>query len=133
MNYKELLAADFSLSLKGAVDLLGQEGLRFVSFIRKIYPRKRFNITLVVQVSEKMTREVTGLLKQANILNKVQEIKYGFTITRSDDNSRLRALWRTQWCQIVYCGCRLSFSQQIRVVLKWFQQTISLSFKHTER
>jgi Putative papain-like cysteine peptidase (DUF1796) len=133
VNFDELRVNVVSLSLEEAFELLKAEGQCFAGFLRKGYPSKRFNLTLIIQANDNLTDEVTRLIAQANTLNDAQGIKYGFTITRSDDSARLRALWRTQWCQIVYCGCSLSLRQRIRVVWKWFQQTISLFFKNTER
>jgi hypothetical protein len=116
-------------SLESALDLLRTEGAAFVDFLRRKYPKKLFSLTLVMQTSVELSRTALGGLGELARSNGVPEIKYGFTITRPDDDPGLKALWRKQWCEIVLECCRLKITQRARVRMKWMQQCISLVFK----
>jgi len=118
-----------SVSLEAATELLRSEGQRFVRFVQKTYPGRLFSLTLVMQAPMECWPRALSLLTKLNGSNKVPEIKYGFTIVRPDEDRKLKALWRRQWCEIVLRCCRLSLPQRIYISLRWLQQVISFLFK----
>lgn len=120
-----LIQKDSSATWEQALELLEHEGLNFVRYVRNNYSGKLFNITLVIQADIQLSLPITAKIRELNKLNHLPEIKYGFTIPRPDDNLKMKALWRMQWCEIVLSFCKLNFKQRIRVKMKWLQQRIS--------
>jgi hypothetical protein len=117
------------LNLIKAMEILRDEGHRFMDFMEKKYPLKQFSITLVMQTSKELMEQATPMMHQLHRMDRFAEMRYGFVITRPDEDQMLKALWRVQWCEIVLRCCRLSIFHRICVSLKWIQQFISYQCK----
>ena len=86
------------------------------------YPniRKAFHLLLIIQVNENLLEQAKKITetytnKQFNQkYNKI--IKTGYTITRNDEDKRLKSIWRLQWMNMLLKRTKIPFFYKFGII-----------------
>ena len=109
-------------SINTTFNRLINEGETFVDMMTEKYPniRKAFHLLLIIQVNENLLEQAKKIIetytnKQFNQkYNKI--IKTGYTITRNDEDKRLKSIWRLQWMNMLLKRTKVPFFYKFGII-----------------